>query len=92
MRSLKSLKCTLRPLNATISVLAPDTGTKDFKVEKLAQVIKSFGSVSKTTSGTQPVEPKTVSKKLSNGMTVVLTPDDSNSLVSFRIAHLGGKK
>ena len=82
----------IRPLNATISVLAPDTGAKDFGVDNLAQVIKSFGSVSKTTSEIQVAQPRTVLTKLSNGMTVVLTPDDSNSLVSFKIAHLGGKR
>ncbi|MHB8203909.1 MAG: M16 family metallopeptidase [Desulfomonilaceae bacterium] len=85
-------KLYLSPLNATISVLAPDTGTKGFKVDSLAEVVKSFVTVSRTISGPQAVETKTVLTKLSNGMTVVLTPDDSNSLVSLRIAHLGGKR
>ena len=86
-------KSYMRPLNATISVLAPENrGAKDFKVETLAEVVKSFAPVSRAKSGPEPVEPQTVFRKLSNGMTVVLTPDDSNSLVSLRIAHLGGKR
>lgn len=85
-------KTYLRSLNATISILAPDTDAKDLNVDNLTEVVKSFASTSKIISGPQTVEPKTVLTKLSNGMTIVLTPDDSNSVVSVRIAHLGGKR
>ncbi|MCX5874333.1 MAG: pitrilysin family protein [Deltaproteobacteria bacterium] len=86
------MKIYLFPSNATISILAPDADPKDFKIDTLVQTLKSFQSGPKSAVEPKAVEPKTISTKLSNGMRVILTPDDSNPVVSFRIVHLGGKR
>ncbi len=82
----------LVPPNVSVSVLMPENDLEDFKVEKLAAIINSFKPQTKA-SGTEAVsESRVVTRTLPNGIRVVLSPDDSNPVVSFRIACMGGKR
>jgi len=81
----------LTPPNATVTVLIPEGHSPDFRVEQLAKVIDSYGS-----GGPQRAEAalsdKAVTRTLQNGVRVILLPDPSNPVVSFKIASLGGKR
>jgi zinc protease len=82
----------LTPPNVTISVLVPENGGEGFQVEKLAEIVKSFGAEKKLAASEATPEAKTTIHTLPNGIRVVLQPDDSNPVVSLRIAFLGGKR
>ncbi len=81
----------LRPPNVSVSVLLPDQELPDFKIEQLTKIIESFRPKS-TASSTEIMSGKIMTNTLSNGMRVVLMPDDSNPNVSVRMAFLGGKR
>ncbi|MBI5251450.1 MAG: insulinase family protein [Desulfomonile tiedjei] len=88
-----AVKRYLVPPNVTVSVLMPETQAENFEIEQLVNLIRPFGAASKTqTAQAAASENATVVKTLPNGMKVVLQPDDSNPVVSFRIAMLGGKR
>ncbi|MGB6067288.1 MAG: pitrilysin family protein [Desulfomonilaceae bacterium] len=81
----------LVPPNVTVSVLMPDSDRKDFQIEKLTAIINA--SKPETKVAVQAVSSsQVVTRTLPNGIRVVLLPDDSNPVVSFRIACLGGKR
>ncbi len=79
-------------LSSTITVLAPEDDSKDCKIGSLAQIIRSFAPVLKVATETPSREPQTTLTQLSNGIRVLLTPDNSNPAVSVKIVHLGGKR
>ncbi len=78
--------------NVTVSVLVPQEHAKDLRIEDLTEIIGEFGGQASTKSAPAESENKTLVDTLSNGIKVVLVSDDSNPVVSFRIAHLGGKR
>jgi zinc protease len=82
----------LMPPNLTVSVLLPKEEAKDFRIEHLEKIVNGFTPAAKApmVSGAGPAA--TVYRELSNGIKVVLVPDSSNPVVSFRIACLGGKR
>ena len=79
-------------LSSTITVLVPENNAKDCKIDNLSQIIKSFAPVSKVAKERHVKKPETTVTKLSNGIRVILTPDNSNPAVSIKIVHLGGKR
>ena len=81
----------LRPPNATVTVLMPEKASPDFRVEQVSKVIDAY-TADKTLYSKEPSGEKTVTHTLQNGTRVVLVPDSSNPVVSFRIACLGGKR
>jgi zinc protease len=81
----------LVPPNATVTALLPEKGCPDLKGEKLAQIIGSYTD-HKRLVAKKASNGKAVTRTLHNGIKVVLVPDDSNPVVSFRIACLGGKR
>jgi len=82
----------LMPPNVTISALLPGEEGKDFRIEQLEKIVGEFAPSAKTATPGAATAPATVFRELSNGMKVVLVPDDSNPVISFRIACLGGKR
>ena len=82
----------LMPPNLTVSVLLPKEEAKDFRIEQLETIVSGLKPEAKTpiVSGAGPAG--TVFRELPNGIKVVLVPDSSNPVISFRIACLGGKR
>ena len=82
----------LMPPNLTVSVLLPKEEAKDFRIEQLETIVSGLKPEAKApiVSGAGPAG--TVFRELPNGIKVVLVPDSSNPVVSFRIACLGGKR
>ena len=78
--------------NVAISVLLPAESAKDFDVASLVPVVESFGTLPKATAGDNGAQYKAHETTLPNGIKVVLLRDDSNPVVSLRIAHQGGKR
>jgi zinc protease len=85
------VKKYLTPDNATITVLKPKKDIPDFQISKLTDIIESY-SPSQTKTAGKTSESEVLSRTLPNGIRVVLIPDHSNPVVSFRIAGLGGKR
>ncbi len=79
--------------NVTISVLMPEGQSENFEIDQLVNLVRPFGAAAKAEAAhTTGVEVANVVRTLPNGLKVVLQPDDSNPVVSFRIAMLGGKR
>lgn len=78
--------------NVTISVLVPENDGKDVRIEDLTDIIASSGGHVRARASVKRSEPDVLVDTLPNGIKLVLTEDDSNPVVSFRIAHLGGKR
>jgi zinc protease len=78
--------------NVTITALVPEGEAEELRMESLAALISSYGTVSKPPSTEGKSSQKVITQTLSNGIRVILAPDDSNPVVSFRIVHLGGKR
>ena len=78
--------------NVTITALVPEGEAEELRMESLAALISSYGTVSKPPSTEGKSSQKIITQTLSNGIRVILAPDDSNPVVSFRIVHLGGKR
>ena len=76
----------------TLTVLLPDNEAKDFRIEELEKIVSGFAPTAKAISTGETASKETVFKELSNGIKVVLVPDNSNPVISFRIACLGGKR
>jgi len=85
-----AVKKYLTPPNVTVNVLLPDGQGEDFKIEQLKKIVETFEPAASTAGIVTPG--KAVFKKLPNGMKVVLVPDGSSPVISFRIACLGGKR
>ncbi len=87
------VKKYLTPPHVTVSVLLPEGDAKDFRIENLEKIVSRFQPKEKAAASPKAVPTDTtVYKELSNGVKVVLVPDDSNPVISFRIACLGGKR
>jgi zinc protease len=84
-----AVKKYLAPPNITVTVLLPGGQAEDFRIEQLEKIASAF-SPAKTAS--QGSAAQTVVRDLPNGLKVVLVPDNSNPVISFRIACLGGKR
>jgi zinc protease len=82
----------LMPPNLTLSVLLPEGEATDFRVEQLEKIAQTFAPVTETGAAGVSVPARPVFRQLSNGMKVVLVPDNSNPVISFRIACLGGMR
>ena len=82
----------LTPPNVTVSTLLPDQQAKDFRVEQLEEIVSGFAPPATAVGTGAGATHKTVFKELANGVKVVLVPDSSNPVISFRIACLGGKR
>ena len=81
----------LMPPNLTVSVLLPKEEAKDFRIEQLEKIVSGFRPAEKTAMVRVSGAAGTVFRELPNGIKVVLVPDNSNPVISFRIACLGGK-
>ena len=77
--------------NVTVTALVPEKDAPEFKIEKLVEVIGSHRDRTRV-AAKKASDRKAVTRTLRNGTRVVLIPDDSNPVVSFRIACLGGKR
>jgi zinc protease len=77
--------------NATITALVPEKAAPGLNIAKLTDIVKRFTGP-KTAQEAAVAAGKTVEKTFPNGLRVALTPDDSNSVVSFKIACLGGQR
>lgn len=86
-----AVKNYLVPPNVTITVLLPEGAGEDFRTERLEKIVSSFELKAKTGTETATAA-TTLSRELDNGIKVVLVPDNSNPVISFRIASLGGKR
>jgi len=82
----------LMPPNLTVSALLPKEEAKDFRIEQLEKIVNGFTPAAKAPVVSGAGQAGTVFRELSNGMKVVLVPDSSNPVLSFRIACLGGKR
>lgn len=88
----ETVKNYLSAPNITVSVLVPEENSKDFRVEELAAIVGAPGQGPAGPVVASAASPKAVTRTLSNGLKLVIVPDKSNPVVSFRIAHLGGKR
>jgi zinc protease len=86
-----AVKKYLVPPNVTITVLLPEDAGEGFRMESLEKIVSGFEPKAKT-GPAAGIASATLSRELDNGIKVVLVPDDSNPLISFRIASLGGKR
>jgi zinc protease len=87
----RAVRRYLVPPNVTVTVLMPKKDDPGFRLSTLTHTIGSFTPV-KSAEGKGSEPTKAVTRTLPNGMRVVLMPDDSNPVVSLRIASLGGKR
>lgn len=78
--------------NVTVSVLIPQEDSKDLRIEDLTDIIGSYGGQAAFKPVAAASDTNILVDTLSNGIKVVLVADDSNPVVSFRVAHLGGKR
>ncbi|HMK33826.1 MAG TPA: pitrilysin family protein [Desulfomonilaceae bacterium] len=80
----------LMPPNITISVLLPRDEAQDFRVDQLEKIVSGFGPTKAVSA--EAISAQAIFRELPNGLKVVLVPDNSNPVISFRIASLGGKR
>jgi zinc protease len=81
----------LVPPNVTVTVLMPEGDAKEFQIARLAEIVGEF-KPKKTKDAEEATAEGVIIRTLPNGIRVVLMPDDSNPIVSFRVASLGGKR
>lgn len=86
-----AVKKYLVPPNVSLSVLLPENDLQGLKEDALDQLISPFRAAVAATSE-EAAKGAVVTRTLENGIRVVLAPDDSNPVVAFRIAFLGGKR
>ena len=87
-----AVKKYLMPPNVTSRVLLPDQQAKDFRIEQLEKIVSGFAPAATAIWTGATATSETVFKELANGIKVVLVPDSSNPVISYRIACLGGKR
>ena len=73
------------------TLLIPEKDRPDFKVDDLKGRPQGVRAARHTLAAGAKA-PEVVTATLDNGIRVVLEPDHSNGVVSFRIASLGGKR
>lgn len=78
--------------NVTIIALLPEGASEELPIDRLEAALKGFGTISQAPSADIKSGAKVTTASFPNGIKVVLAPDDSNPVVSFRIVHLGGKR
>jgi len=78
--------------NVTVTVLMPENGPKDVRIEKLTEIAGGLDKSAKAATPGTAQAAEAVTATFDNGMRVVLVPDDSNPVASVRIALLGGKR
>jgi zinc protease len=81
----------LVPPNVTVTVLMPEDDAKEFRIAQLAEIVSKF-KPKKSKEAEEAAAEGVTTRTLPNGIRVVLVPDDSNPIVSFRVASLGGKR
>jgi len=81
----------LLPPNATVTALIPAEDVPEFAIDRLTRIVESFPKA-QIAAGAAAAAEGVLTRKLPNGIQVVLVPDDSNPIVSFRVACLGGKR
>ncbi|MCA1960049.1 MAG: insulinase family protein [Desulfomonile sp.] len=81
----------LLPPNATVTALVPAEELPDFTIDRLTRIVESFPRAQIAAGATSAAE-GVLTRTLQNGIRVVLVPDDTNPIVSFRVACLGGKR
>jgi zinc protease len=82
----------LVPPNLSVALLLPEGEAPDFKEETLTGLLEPFQPRAAAVTGETATVERVTTRTLENGIRVVLMPDDSNPVVSFRIAFLGGKR
>ncbi|MBI5572537.1 MAG: insulinase family protein [Desulfomonile tiedjei] len=82
----------LMPPNVSVAVLLPHGEAKDFRIEGLEQIVSRFAAPAITPVAAAETPARPMFRELANGTKVVLVPDNSNPVISFRIASLGGKR
>ncbi len=87
-----AVKKYLAPPNLSVAVLLPESELPALKEETLDQLLAPFRSVVAGATSEAAATTGVVTRTLKNGIRVVLTPDESNPVVAFRIAFLGGKR
>jgi zinc protease len=78
--------------NLSMAILVPEDEANGFDLERVKAILSSHQKGSKAPVAQQPQEKPTTYKVLDNGIRLVITPDDSNPVVSIRFAMLGGKR
>ncbi len=81
----------LRAPNVSLVALVPQAEAKKVDADTLKSII-SDSRPKESSLAKEAAEEGAVFRTLSNGIRVVLVPDDSNAIVSWRIACLGGKR
>lgn len=81
----------LTPSNMTITALFPKNDSPDIKLSSLVELAKGYEQARKSRMSLD-LDEKIIKAELKNGIRVILKPDPSNAIVSFRIALLGGKR
>jgi len=81
----------LLPPNATVTTLIPAEDVPEFAIDRLTRIVESFPKA-QIAAGAAAAAEGVLTRTLPNGIQVVLVPDDSNPIVSFRVACLGGKR
>lgn len=77
--------------NAILAVMVPEDELPELGMQQLVDVVRSL-LPSGDPRGSDGSLPNVVAKTLPNGIRVVLQSDESNTLASFRIGCLGGKR
>lgn len=81
----------LIPPNVSVTVLMPEGDAREFQIARLEEIVGEF-KPKKSKEAEEAAAEGMITRTLPNGMRIVLVPDDSNPVVSFRIASLGGKR
>lgn len=87
----KTLRRYVLPPNATVTALIPSQEVPEFVVDRLVDIVESYPKATIAAAAASPLE-GVLTRTLPNGVRVVLLPDDSNPIASFRLACLGGKR
>ncbi|MDQ7782909.1 MAG: pitrilysin family protein [Desulfomonilaceae bacterium] len=87
----QAVKKYLTAENATVAVLMPKEDAPNFQISQLTDIVQSHAS-SQSKAAERDSESEVLTRRLANGLRVVLIPDRSTPVVSFRLASLGGKR
>lgn len=78
--------------NVSLTALIPEGEAEKLNMDSLAATITGYGTVSEAAADGGKGARQISTHTLSNGIRIVLSPDDSNPVVSLRMVHLGGKR
>lgn len=88
----RSVRRFLLPPNTTVTALIPAEEVPDFTIDRLTGIVDSFARAKSVSGAASTAAEEVITRTLPNGIKVVLLPDDTNPIVSFRVACLGGKR